>query len=113
MAKLYKHSAVQGTANLGTYTTLYSTSASTSAVLSTIAICNAATGNATYRIGIVGSATTPSLSNGDFIAYDSVVSGNDTTFISIGIAISNNEFIRVSSSTASVNFNVFVSEITP
>ncbi len=112
MAKLYKHSSVQGTSSLGTYTTLYNTSASTSAVLSTISICNGASSNATYRIGIVGSATSPSLTNGDFIAYDSVVAGNDTTFISVGIAISNNEFIRVSSSTASVNFNAFISEIT-
>jgi len=112
MPKLYKNACVQGTASIGTYTTLYSTNSSTSAVLSTIAICNAASADATYRVGITDSATDPSLTTGQFIAYGSTVAGNDTTFISVGVALGNNKFIRVSSSSASVNFNAFISEIT-
>lgn len=112
MPKLYKNACIQGTSSISTYTTLYNTTASSSAVLSTIAICNAASADATYRVGITDSATDPSLTTGQFIAYGSTVAGNDTTFISVGVALGNNKFIRVSSSSASVNFNAFISEIT-
>lgn len=112
MAKEYKNLSVQGTSSVNSYTNLYNTSASSTAVLSTIAICNAASADATYRIGIMNSAGSPLLTNGEFIAYGATVAGNDTTFISVGIALGNNKFIRVSSSSASVNFNAFISEIT-
>lgn len=112
MPTTYKNTSIQGTSSVNTYSTLYNTSASSIAVLSTIAICNAASADATYRIGITDSATDPSLTTGQFIAYGSTVAGNDTTFISVGVALGNNKFIRVSSSSGSVNFNAFISEIT-
>lgn len=112
MPTTYKNTSVQGTSSVNTYNTLYNTSSSAIAVLSTVAICNAASADATYRIGITDSATAPLLTNGEFIAYGATVAGNDTTFVSIGLSIANNKFIRVSSSSGSVNFNAFISEIT-
>lgn len=111
MATTYKNAQVQGTASTGTYATLYNTGAATTAVISTIAIANGGTVDATYRIGIMDSAGTPLLASGHFIAYDTTVAGNDTAFITVGIALSNTKYIRVSSSSANVNFNIFVSEI--
>lgn len=109
MAIAYKDSNVVGTASVGTFATLYNTSASTTAVVSTIAVCNTASTAATYRIGICGTASTPA--TGEFIAYDATVAANDTVSITLGIALRNTRFIRVSSSTATVAFTAFVSEI--
>lgn len=109
MATNYKHNSVQGTANTGTYATLYNTGASTQAVISSILITNTAATSATYRIGIMGTAGTPSAA--DWVVYDSVVAGNDVICLTLGIALGNNEFIRVSSSANTVTFNAFVSEI--
>lgn len=109
MATIYKTQQVQGTASTGTYATLYSTGASTTAVVSTIAIANTSSSTVTYRIGIMGSAGTPSAAN--WLVYDSVVAGNDTIFLTVGISLGNTEFIRVSSSANTVAFSAYVAEI--
>ena len=109
MPTIYKNSQVQGTAGVTTYSTLYNTSASTTAVVSTIAICNTASAQATYRIGIMGSAGTPAAAN--WLVYDAIVPANDTTALTLGITVGNSQFIRVSSSANTVTFTAFVSEI--
>lgn len=110
MATAYKNEAVQGTAGLTTYATLYNTSASATAVVSSILICNTASSSASYRIAIMGSAGTPSAEN--WVVYDATVSGNDTVCLTLGIALKNSQFIRVSSSANTVTFSAYVSEIT-
>lgn len=109
MATAYKNSQIQGTTSTTTYATLYSTSASVSSVISSIAVCNTASVSATYRIAIMGSAGTPAAAN--WIAYDAVVPGNDTVFITTGITLSPSQFIRVSSSANTVTFSAYISEI--
>lgn len=111
MAEAYKYSSVQGNANVNTYSTLYNTSASATAVLSTIAVCNTASAAATYRIGIMSSAGSPTGTDG-LIAWDTPVPGNDTVFLNIGATMGNSKFIRVSSSGSAVTFTAFISEIT-
>jgi ferredoxin-NADP reductase len=110
MPTTYTNAGVQGTASTGTYTTLYSTNASTRSILSTISICNTATTSATYRIGIMGSAGTPGAT--EWLVYDATVGANDTVFLTCGITIAPSQFIRVSSSANTVTFRAFVSEIT-
>ena len=105
----YKTSQIQGTASVSTYATLYSTPAETEAVISTIAICNTAASPATYRIGIMGSAGTPGASN--WLIYDATAAANDTVFLTVGITLDPEKFIRVSSSANTVTFSAFVSEI--
>jgi hypothetical protein len=109
MPTVYKNAQLQGTANISTYGTLYSTGASTTAVLSTIAVCNTASTPATYRIGIMGSASTPGASQ--WLVYDGTVNANDTVFITAGVTLGNTNFVRVSSSGTAVAFSAFVSEI--
>ena len=58
MANTYKSAQLQGTASVSTYGTLYSTGASTSAVISSIVVCNTSASAVTYRIGLMGSAGT-------------------------------------------------------
>ena len=109
MAETYKNAQVQGTAGVTTYATLYNTTASTSAVISTILVTNTATSSATYRIAIMDSAGTPAASN--WLVYDAAVAGNDSIALTLGIAMGNSKFVRVSSSANTVTFNAFVSEI--
>jgi hypothetical protein len=110
MPTVYKNAQVQGTSSTGTYATLYNTSASATAVISTLAITNTAASSATYRIGIMGSAGTPAAAN--WVAYDTVVPANDTVAITLGLTLSNSQFIRVSSSATTVTFSAYISEIT-
>ena len=109
MATVYKNAQLQGTSGVTTYGTLYSTGASTSAVISTIAICNTAAATGTYRIAIMGTAGTPAAAN--WIVYDSVVAANDTIVLTLGITLGNSQFIRVSSSANTLTFSAYVSEI--
>lgn len=113
MPTVYKNAQLQGTAGVTTYANLYNTGAASTAVVSTISVCNTASATATYRISIVpssASAAAPSASN--WIVYDAAVAANDTTLLTIGATLGNSQFIRVSSSANTVTFNAFVSEIT-
>lgn len=110
MATSYKRASVQGTAAVTTYATLYQVPSSTSAVLSTIAVCNTAGASGTYRIGFAASATDPAAA--DWLVYGGTVPANDTVFLTIGVSIAAGTFIRVSSSANTMSFQAFVSEIT-
>lgn len=92
-----------------TATTLYTVPSATQTVVSTIAVCNRAATDATYRIAIrvAGSA----LSNEEYIAYDSTVAANDSTMLTIGITLGATDVITVYASTANLSFNAFGSEI--
>lgn len=109
MATNYKYSQIQGTASTGTYATLYTTPAVTQAVISTIVICNTSGSTATYRIGLDATAGTPGAS--EWLVYDSVVAGNDSVCLTIGVCLEAEKFVRVSSSANTVTFSAFVSEI--
>lgn len=109
MPTAYKLAQVQGTAGVTTYATLYSTGASTTAVLSSISICNTASTSATYRIGVMASAGTPAA--GQWIVNGATVPANDTVFLTVGLSLGNTQFVRVSSSANTVDFSASVAEI--
>ena len=110
MATSYKNTQVQGTAAVGTYATLYGPApAATSVVLSTIAVCNTAATQATFRIAVMGTAGTPAAAN--WISYDTVVAANDTTMITAGITLTTGQYIRVSSSAVTATFSAYYAEI--
>lgn len=113
MPTAYKNAQLQGTAGVTTYANLYNTGAASTAVVSTITICNTASTSATFRIAVVpasASAAAPSASN--WIVYDSSIIGNDTISLTIGLTLGNSQFIRVSSSANTITFAGFISEIT-
>ena len=109
MPTAYKLAQVQGTAGVTTYATLYSTGASTTAVLSSISIYNTASTSATYRIGVMASAGTPAA--GNWIVNGATVPANDTVFLTVGLSLGNTQFVRVSSSANTVDFSASVAEI--
>lgn len=92
-----------------TATTLYTVPASRSTVISTITICNRSSTSATYRIA-VRAAGAP-LANEQYIAYDTIVSGNDTVALTLGLSLAATDVVTVYSSANTVSFNLFGSEI--
>ncbi len=108
MAATYKvlgQSAPSATTN----TDVYTVGTGKQAVVSTIAVCNRGATAATYRIAIrvAGSA----LSNEEYIAYDSSITANNSTMITIGVTLGAGDVVTVYASNANLSFNLFGSEI--
>ena len=100
-----KHSAAT------TMEELYAVPASTSAVISTITVCNITSSAKSYRIAIKP-ATGTTLASEHYIAYDVVIAANDTTAITLGITLATLNSIQVYASAATaLTFQAFGSEI--
>ena len=108
MATTYKVLG-QSAPSATTATTLYTVPSSTQAVLSTIAVCNRGASSATYRIAIRPNGA--ALANEHYIAYDSAITANNSTMITIGVTLGDTDVITVYASTADLSFNAFGSEI--
>lgn len=92
-----------------TDTTLYTVPSSTQAVVSTITICNSSSATATYRIAVRKNGE--SLTQKQYIAYDSSVLGNDTIGLTLGVSLGAGDILTVYASSASISFNAFGSEV--
>ena len=108
MATTYKLAQVQGSASTGTYSTLYDTSSSFTAIISNLLIANQAAASVTVRVGTDTTAGTPGAA--EWLLYDVVVAANDT--LSFGpLSLPASTFIRVSSSANTCTFSAAVAEI--
>ena len=109
MAITYK---VLGQSNpaANTNTTLYTVPAATSAVCSTIVICNQAASAATFRIAVrpAGAA----IATQQYISYDTNLNANDSITMTIGITLATTDIVTVRANTTTVSFNLFGSELT-
>lgn len=92
-----------------TATTLYTVPSATSAVVSSITVCNRDTANGTYRIAIRPAGAT--LANQHYIAYDATALANDTVTLTLGVTLATTDIITVYASTANFTFNAYGSEI--
>jgi len=92
-----------------TNTTLYTVPAATSAVCSTLSICNQGV-STTVRVAIRPAGAT--LATSQYIVYDSIVSANDTLFLTLGISLATTDVVTVYAVTANISFSLFGSEIT-
>ena len=109
MAFVYKTlgiSAPAGTANAD----LYTVPASTSAVVSTVAISNVTATAVTARVFIRIAGATATISNA--LVYDTSIAANSTTALSLGITLAATDVITVRSATgAALSFFAFGSEV--
>ena len=108
MATAYK---VLGQSNPAatTNTTLYTVPSATSAVVSSIVICNQTASAATYRIAVrpAGAA----VASQHWIVYGATVAASDSTVLTIGATLATTDVITVYASTANLSFTAFGSEI--
>jgi glucose-6-phosphate dehydrogenase assembly protein OpcA len=109
MATTYK---VLGQVNPGatTATTLYTVPSSTSAVVSTINICNQANTAGTFRLAIRPAGAV--LAAQHYLSYDTTIAANDSISLTIGITLATTDVITVYASTATMSFSAFGSELT-
>ena len=108
MALTYKVLA-QANPSATTATTLYTCPTQTSAVLSSITICNQAGTSGTYRIAVRPNGET--LAAKHYIAYDRAISANATETHTIGITLDAADIITIYASSATMSFNAYGVEI--
>ena len=92
-----------------TETDLYTVPAATSAVASSVIVCNRSAILSTFRISIAagGAATT----NKDYIYYDLPIGANDTFIATIGVTLATTDKVRVYASNTNLSFSLYGSEI--
>ena len=92
-----------------TETVAYTVPAATSALVSSIVVCNQGAA-ATFRIGVsVGGGA---LAAADYLYYDVSIGANDSFAATLGITLATTDEVRVYASTANLSFNIFGTEIT-
>jgi len=109
MATVYK---VLGQLKPGanTLADLYTVPGSTSAVLSSITVCNQTAANASYSIAIAPNGETAN--DKHFIVRGGVVPQADAVGITLGLTMDAADVVRCNTNTSNVSFNVFGSEVT-
>lgn len=92
-----------------TNTNLYTVPANTSAVCSTLAICNQGA-STTFNVAIrpAGAAITSS----QYIVYSNYVNQYDTVFLTLGITLATTDVVTVYAGANTLSFSLFGSEIT-
>ena len=100
----------QSNPSANTNTDLYTVPASTSAVCSTIVICNQAASAATFRIALRPAGA--GIATAQYISYDTNVNANDSITMTIGITLATTDVVTVRANTTTVSFNLFGSELT-
>lgn len=108
MANTYKVLA-QSNPSATTATTLYTVPSSTSAVISTITICNQAASAGSYRIAVRPAGAT--LAKEHYVAYDIAIAANDTTALTLGLTLATTDVVTIYASSADLSFSAFGSEI--
>ena len=107
MATTYKvlgQSAPSATTN----TDLYTVPSATSAVCSTLAICNRGI-STLFRVAVRPAGAT--LANEHYVVYDSAISAGDAVFLTLGISLATTDVVTVYANTADVSFSLFGSEV--
>lgn len=91
-------------------TDLYVVPASTSAVCSSIFVCNRSSNDTSFRIAVTKSGETTS--DKHYIYYDVVIAGNDTFVSTTGITLAAGDKVSVYAALATLSFNLFGQENT-
>jgi hypothetical protein len=109
MATTYKVLA-QNNPSATTETTLYTVPSSTSAVVSTISICNQSGSSGTYRIAVRPSADSSTAAK-HWIVYGATVAASDSVMLTLGLTLAAGDVVRVYASSANMSFAAFGSEL--
>ena len=92
-----------------TETTLYTTTAGSSAVISNLTICNQTSTSATFRVALRPAADGTTTAK-HWVIYGSTVPGSDATLIKPGWTLAAGDKIQIYASTATLSFTVTGSE---
>lgn len=87
-----------------TDSTLYTVPSATSAVCSTLTVCNRGV-SATFRVAVRPAGAT--LANQHYVVFDNFVNANDTIFLTLGITLAATDVVTIRASTGDVSFNLY------
>lgn len=107
MASTYKILG-QVAPSITTDTDLYTVPAGTQAVCSTLTVCNRG-GSTTFYVMVVPSGDT--VSDENYLIYNVGINASDTLFFTIGITLNTGDKIVVNSSSSTLTFNLFGTEV--
>jgi len=99
----------QSSPSATTETDLYTVPPATSAVCSSVSICNRGATQTTFRVSI--SQGGAAITNKDYLYYDVTLAGNDTFIATIGVTLAATDKIRVYSGSSNLSFQVWGTEI--
>jgi hypothetical protein len=108
MATTYKVLG-QSAPSATTDTDVYTVPSATTAVVSTINICNRSTATQ-FRVAVRPGGA--SISDEMYLAYDTAIASNDSIALTFGITLATTDVITVYSLSGNVSFVVFGSELT-
>ena len=92
-----------------TNTALYTVPSATSAVASTLSVCNRGA-STSFRVAIRPAGAT--LADQHYIVYDNFVNAGDAVFLTLGITLAATDVVTVYATLATLSFSLFGSEIT-
>lgn len=100
----------QSTPSATTLTTLYTVPSSTSAVVSTLVICNTTAAATTFRVAVrpAGAA----IATQHYVAYDAAIPANDTVTLTLGLTLATTDVISVYAAVVNLAFQAYGVEIT-
>jgi hypothetical protein len=93
-----------------TLTTIYTVPAATSAVISSIVVCNRSATATSFRIALLPLGA--GIANSHYLYYDVTIAGNDTFVTTIGVTLIATDVLQVYNTLATLSFNVFLQETT-
>jgi len=92
-----------------TLTTLYTVPALTSAVCSTLSICNK---GVSTQVRLAVRPAGVAIADTHYVVYNAVISANDTMFFTLGLTLATTDVVSIYADTADVTFNLFGAELT-
>lgn len=96
--------------SITTETTLYTVPVATTAIVSTLAVCNQSPLPATFRVAI-RPASDETTAAKHWIVYGATVDGSDATMLTLGLTLSAGDKVQIYSSSATMSFSAFGSEV--
>lgn len=108
MANAYKVLG-QSSPAAATLTSLYTVPAVTSAVSSTLTVCNYGA-STTFRVAVRPAGA--SFVNQHYILYEVIINSSDTLFFTLGLSLATTDVVSVYAGAATVSFNLYGTEIT-
>jgi len=92
-----------------TATTLYTVPSATSAIASTLNVCNLGNTASTFRVAVRPAGAT--LANVHYLTYDTNLPANDSIGMTLGITLATTDVVTVYANTTNVTFSLFGTEI--
>ena len=108
MATTYKVLG-QSTPAATTDTTIYTVPSATSAVVSTISVCNQGVDAGSFRVAVRPAGA--SIAKQHYLAYDVYVTANAVVTLTLGVTLAATDVVTVRASTADFSFSAFGSEV--